>query len=354
MLLPPGGSAAVSAIAQRETMRAVVWTAYGSPEVLVVREVPRPSPGDGEVLVRVHAASVFAGDCELRRLDLPLLLWLPLRFYFGWTRPKRVTVLGQELAGEVTAVGRAVSRYKPGDQVFAATGFRLGGYAEYACLPEDAMMARKPANLTMEEAATLPVGGYNALHFMTLAHIQRGERVLINGAGGSIGTVAIQLAKAYGAEVTAVDAAHKLDLLRSIGADEVIDFAREDFTRRSETYDVIFDVVGKAPFLRSLRVLNRGGRLLLGNNGLVVPKLQGAYAAMTGSKKVISRLAGGDREDIVRLRELVEAGKVRAVIDKRYPLERVAEAHRYVEAGLKKGTAAVTVVPGDTTKEDPP
>ncbi len=334
----------MSAVADRETMRAVVWTAYGPPEVLVVRPVPRPSPGDGEVLVRVHATSVFAGDCELRRLDLPILLRLGLRFYFGWTRPKRVTVLGQELAGEVAEVGRGVSRYKPGDPVFAATGFRLGAYAEYVCVPEDAMMARKPANMTMEEAATLPVGGYNALHFMTRADVHRGERVLINGAGGSIGTVAIQLAKAYGAEVTAVDGARKLDLLRSIGADEVIDFASEDFTRRGETYDVIFDVVGKAPFLRSLRALNRGGRLLLGNNGLVVPKLQASWAAMTGSKKVISSLAGGDRNDMVRLRELIEAGKIRAVIDRRYPLERVAEAHRYVDAGLKKGTVAITVV----------
>ncbi len=324
-------------------MRAVVWTAYGPPGVLELREVPRPVPGDDEVLIRVHATSVFAGDCELRRFALPILFWLPLRFYLGLTRPRRVKVLGQELAGEVAAVGKGVSRYKPGDQVFAATGFRLGGYAEYACLPEDAMMLAKPSNMTMEEAATMPVGGYNALHFMNLADIKRGERVLINGAGGSIGTVAIQLAKSYGAEVTAVDSARKLDMLRSIGADRVIDYAKEDFTRAGEGYDVIFDVVGKAPFLRSLRALNKGGRLLLGNNGLVVPKLQGLWAVMTGSKRVISKLAREDPKIMVHLRELIEAGKLRAVIDRRCSLERVAEAHAYVDAGKKRGTLAVTV-----------
>ncbi len=324
-------------------MKAVVWTRYGPPDVLQLQEVAKPVPKDNEVLVKVHAASVFAGDCELRGLKIPILFRLFLRMYIGLTRPKRVTVLGQELAGEIEAVGKDVERFKEGDQIFAATGFRFGAYAEYQCLPEDGMVATKPTNMTYEEATVVPVGGSNALHFLRLANIQSGQRVLINGAGGGIGTMAIQLARSWGAEVIAVDSTEKLDMLRSIGADSVIDHTKEDFTKNGETYDVIFDVVGKGPFFRSIRSLNKHGTLLLANNGLVVPKFQGLWTSMTSSKRVISKMAGEKKEDLVFLKELIEAGKISAVIDRRYPLEQTAEAHRYVDTGRKKGNVVITV-----------
>jgi NADPH:quinone reductase-like Zn-dependent oxidoreductase len=330
-------------ITGRETMRAVVWTAYGPPEVLEIREVPRPVPEADEVLVRVRATSVFAGDAEMRRLAVSFPFKILLRSIFGLVRPKRLTILGQELAGEVVQVGRDVTRFAVGDQVFASTGFGLGGYAEYRCLSQDANVARKPSNMTFEQAATIPVGGYNALHFTDLAEIGEGDRVLVNGAGGSIGTVAIQLAKARGAHVTAVDSARKLDLFRSLGADRVIDYVQEDFTATGDTYDVIFDVVGKSPFLRSLRVLRPGGRYVMANNGIIAPKLKGIWARMAGGKRVISRLASERREDLERLRELIEEGKVRAAVDRTCPLDRIVEAHTYVDRGLKRGTLAISV-----------
>jgi len=331
-------------IAGSGTMRAVVWTAYGPPEVLEVREVPRPVPRDGEVLVRVHAATVFTGDAELRRFQIPSLFWLLMRLSIGLARPTRVTVLGQEMAGEVAEVGSGVTRYEVGDEVFGATGAHFGGNAEYVCLPEDSMMARKPSNMTYGEAATVPVGGYNALHFVRLADIKEGERVLINGAGGSIGTIAIQLAKLRGAHVTATDSARKLEMLTSLGADRVIDYTEEDFTRTGDTYDVVFDVVGKSPFWRSLKVLDRKGRYVMCNNGLVGPKLKGLWVAMTSGKRVVSKLAGEKREDLEHLRELIEAGKLRTYIDRTYPMDGIVEAHRYVDQGLKRGNVVIDVV----------
>ncbi len=325
-------------------MKAIVWTKYGPPDVLKLKEVAKPVPKDNEVLVKVHAADVFAGDCELRSLKLGFMISIFLRSYIGLARPKRVTVLGQELAGEIEAVGKDVREFKEGDQVFTSTGFSFGAYAEYACLPESSMMAIKPTNMTYEEAAVVPVGGTNALHFLRLGDVKSGHKILINGAGGGIGTMAIQLAKSFGAEVTAVDSTNKLDMLSSIGADKVIDFTKEDFTENGETYDVIFDVVGKSRFLRTIGSLNKHGILLHANNGLVVPKFQGLWARMTSSKRVKSKMAGERKEDLVHLRELIEAGKVRSVIDRRYPLEETAEAHRYVDTGQKKGNVVITVV----------
>src|SRR5215208_5609836 len=226
-------------------MKAIVWTKYGPPEALQLREVEKPTPRDNEVLIKVHAATVTFGDCEVRRLKLPLLISIPIRIYAGLIKPKRITILGQELAGEIEAVGRQVTRFKKGDPVFAATFFRFGAYAEYACLPETYLVL-KPSAITYEESATVPTGGINGLHFLRAANIQPGEMVLINGAGGSIGTYAVQIAKSLGAEVTAVDSAEKLDMLRSIGADHVVDYTREDFTKSGERYDVIYDVIGKS------------------------------------------------------------------------------------------------------------
>ena len=321
-------------------MRAVVWTAYGPPEVLQLQEVETPAPRDNQVRIKIHATTVTMGDCEARSLRFPLGLGLPMRLYVGLCRPKRLMILGQELAGEVESVGRAATRFKPGDPVFAATSFQMGAYAEYICLPADSAdvaLALKPANVSYEEAAAVPVGGLEALHFLGQANVQRGETVLINGAGGSIGTFAVQLAKSYGAEVTAVDSAAKLEMLRSIGADHVIDYAQEDFTRRGERYDVIFDVIGKSAFGASMRALEENGRYLLSNPGLS-HLVRGA-----GNKRVIAGSSSRSTRQLVRLRELIEAGKLRTVIDRRYPLEEIAEAHRYVESGRKQGNVVITV-----------
>jgi len=276
-----------------------------------------------------------------------------MRLYVGLRRPTRIKIIGQELAGEIEAVGRAVRLFKAGDQVFAALGFGMGAYAEYKCLPEEpneteGVLARKPFNMTYEEAAAVPVGGLNAWHFIKQGNIESGQKVLINGAGGSIGTIAIQLAKHLGAEVTAVDSAGKLDMLRSIGADHVIDYRQKDFAKSGETYDVILDVVGKASFSGCLRSLKREGIYLIAYPGLL-QTVRGGWTSMTSSKKVISGNASYRPEDLIFLRELIEAGKINSVIDRCYPLEQIAEAHRYVERGGKKGNVVITVQHNDRT-----
>jgi len=262
----------------------------------------------------------------------------------GFRKPRDI-ILGQELAGEVDSVGKDVKLFKKGDQVFATTGFGFGAYAEYICLPEKSAMgvlATKPANMTYEEAAAVPTGGLEALHFLRKANIQSGQKVLIIGAGGSIGTFAVQLARYFGAEVTGVDSAGKLDILRSIGADHVIDYTQKDFTKNSETYDVIFDVMGKSSFSGSVRSLKQNGRYLLGNAGLT-QIVQRWWISWRSSKKVIIGAAIQKTEDLVFLKELIEAGKIKSVIDRRYPLEQIAEAHKYVEAGHKKGNVVITI-----------
>src|SRR3989454_4478940 len=297
-------------------MKAIVCTKYGPPDVLQLKEVERPTPKDNEVLIRVHAATVTAGDCELRRFKMPTWLWLLARIGFGFRGPRK-KILGQELAGEIESVGKAVTLFRKGDQVFAFTGLRLGAYAEYDCLREKGLIATKPANVTYDQAATVPVGGLHALHFLRRANIQTGQKVLINGAGGSIGTIAIQLAKSYGAEVTGVDSIGKLDMLRSIGADKVIDYAKEDFTKGGETYDVIFDAVGKSSFSGCMRSLNEKGFYLLGNPGL---SQQIRRIWSSSSKKVITWTGSYATEDLIFLKELIQAGKIRSVIDRSYPL----------------------------------
>lgn len=322
-------------------MKAVVWTKYGPPDVLRLKEIAKPTPKEHEVLIKVYAATVTAGDCEVRSLKVPLFIGLPMRLYVGLRKPKRITILGQELAGEIEAVGREVTKFKKGDPVFAPTFFRFGAYAEYVCLPEKYPVL-KPANMTYEEAATIPTGGINGLHFLRVANVQSAERVLINGAGGSIGTYAVQIAKSFGAEVTAVDSAEKLAMLRSIGADHVIDYTREDFTRNGEAHDVIIDVVGKSSFSRSVRSLKQNGRYILGNPGLL-GMIRGRRTSKTSEKKAIVAVANYKTEDYTFLKELIEAGKIKPVIDRRYPLEQTAEAHRYVETGDKKGNIVITV-----------
>jgi NADPH:quinone reductase-like Zn-dependent oxidoreductase len=330
---------------QDKLMKAIVWTAYGPPDVLQLQEVKKPIPKDNEVLIKIYATTAFAGDSELRNLKTPLLYRLPMRVYIGIRKPRRITILGQELAGEIESVGKDVKRFKVGDQVFGSTGFWMGAYAEYKCMPEygeNGVLVTKPANISFEEAASVPVGGLEALFFIRRGNIKNGEKVLINGAGGSIGTYAVQLAKYYGGEVTGVDRSGKLDMLRSIGADHVIDYTKEDFTKRGETYDVIFDVVGKSSFSGSIKSLNQNGRYLLGNAGLL-KTIRGRWTSGRSSKEVITGTASNRTEDLMFLKELIEAGKIKSVIDRFYPLEQMADAHRYVESGQKKGNVAITV-----------
>ena len=326
-------------------MKAIVWTAYGPPEVLQLEEVEKPTPKANEVLIRIYATTVTAGDCEARNLKFPILFRLPMQMYVGLRKPRRITILGQELAGEIEAVGKDVKRFKAGDQVFGTTGLGFGAYAEYICLPEKSAMgvlATKPANMTYEEAAAVPTGGLEALHFIRKGNIQRGEKVLIIGAGGSIGTFAVQLARYFGAEVTGVDSSGKLNMLRTIGADHVIDYTQEDITKRAEIYDVIFDVMGKSSFSGSVRSLKQNGRYLLGNAGLS-QMVRGRWTSIRSSKKVIIGAANQKNEDLLFLKALIEAGKMKSVIDRRYPLEQIAEGHRYVDTGQKKGNVVITI-----------
>lgn len=326
-------------------MKAMVMTRFGPPEGLQLQEVAKPVPKDNEVLVKIHATTVFAGDCELRSLKVPIELRLPFLIYMSIFRPKPI-ILGQELAGEVEAIGKDVRKFRVGDPVFATTSIGLGGYAEYKAMPEQpgamgGALAIKPANLSYAEAAAVPVGGLEALHFFRKSKLQRGEKVLINGAGGSIGTMLVQLVKLRGAHVTAVDSTEKLDMLHAIGADQVIDYARQDFTRAGERYDAIFDVVGKSSFSRSLRVLTPNGRYLLVNPGLA-DRLRARWASTAG-KQVIHGAGSQKPEDLLYLKDLIEAGQLRPVIDRTYRLEQMVEAHRYVDQGHKKGNVAVTV-----------
>jgi NADPH:quinone reductase-like Zn-dependent oxidoreductase len=327
-------------------MKAIIWTKYGPPDVLQLKEVEKPTPLDNEVLIKIHATTVTAGDCEIRSLKFSLLLRLLMRLGFGLKGPrKRFSIPGVELAGEIESVGKDVKLFRKGDQVFGTSVEFFGAYAEYICLPEEGKagaMAIKPANMTYEEAAAVPVGGLEALNFLRKANIQSGQKVLINGASGSIGTFAVQLAKYYGAEVTGVGNPTSLEVMKSIGAIKVIDYTQEDFTKSGETYDIIFDVVGKSSFSGSISSLKKNGIYLLAN-----PKpslyIRGLWTSMTSSKRVISGLTKQKTEDLIFLKELIEAGKIKSVIDRRYPLEKIAEAHSYVDKGQKTGNVVINL-----------
>jgi NADPH:quinone reductase-like Zn-dependent oxidoreductase len=331
-------------------MKAIVWTKYGPPEGLQLREVEKPAPKDNEVLIKIHATTVTAGDCEMRRLQLPLMLSFPVRLYAGFLRPKRIPILGQELSGEVVQVGKDVLSFKAGDQVFGTTGFGFGAYAEYICLPGNSddtqgPLAPKPTNLTYEEAAAVPTAGFEALHFLRKADIRPGKKVLIVGAGGSIGTFSVQLARHFGAEVTGVDSAEKLDMLYSIGADHVIDYTKGDYTKSGASYDLIIDVVGKGPVARRLKLLTPDGYYFLAYAELS-HILLAMWTSMTGSKKLRIESSSQKREDLLFLKDVIEAGKIKPVIDKYFPLEQTADAHRYAESGRKKGNIVIPVERG--------
>jgi len=330
-------------------MKAIVFTEYGSPDVLQLKEVAKPTPKDDEILVRVHATPVNYGDLTARNFanlslsefNMPAPLWLPARMSFGWNKPK-INILGSELAGEVEAVGKKVKKFKPGDQVFAYTGMNMGANAEYLCLPEAGIVALKPANLTYEEASTLPYGAIMALSLLRKVNIQPGQKVLIHGASGGIGSMAVQIAKHFGAEVTGVCGTPRLEYVKSLGADKVIDYTKDDFTRNGETYDLIFDILGRSSFSRLKRSLKPNGIYLLASYKMK-QLFQMFRTSMFGGQKVICAMASEKSEDLVFIKELVEAGKIKTIIDKCYPLEQAAEAHRYVESGLKKGPVVITL-----------
>jgi NADPH:quinone reductase-like Zn-dependent oxidoreductase len=328
-------------------MKAIVWTKYGPPDGLQLKDVEKPVPKDDQILIKIHATTITAGDCEMRRLELPLMLSFPVRLYAGFLRPKRIAILGQELAGEVEEVGAHVKSYEKGDRVFGTTGFGFGAYAEYICLPAEpddvqGTLATKPTNLTYEEAAAVPTAAFEALHFLRKANIQPGEKVLIIGAGGSIGTFAVQLARHFGADVTGVDSAEKLDMLRSIGANHVIDYTKEDYTMNGGSYDLIIDVVGRDAVASRLKLLKPDGYYFLAYAGLS-HILLGMWTSMTSNKKLKIQSASQRKEDLIFLKELLEVGKLKPIIDRSYPLEQTADAHQYVESGQKKGNVVITV-----------
>lgn len=328
-------------------MKAVIWTKYGSPDGLQLREIEKPSPKDREVLIKIHAATAATPDTEFRRLDLPPLYAIPIRLYIGLIKPSRVKILGTEFAGEIEATGRDVTGYKPGDQVYGYTGLKMGTYAEYICLTESSsifagVFAKKPVNMSYEEAAAVPFGGLEALHSLGVANIQPGQRVLIVGAGGSIGTWTVQLARHYGAEVTGVDHGSKLEMLRSIGADHVVDYTQEDYTKNGRKYDVILDTFAKSPFRGSLLSLSENG-IYVNANPSRSDRIWMRSALKNSNKKVLTWTGGYTTDNLLALNELIEAGKIKSVIDRSYPLEQIVEAHRYVDAGHKKGNVVITM-----------
>lgn len=320
-------------------MKAMVCTRYGTPETLELHELEKPRPKAKEISIKVLASTVTAGDCEMRSFTFPPYLRLPMRLLFGARKP-RMKVLGQEFAGVVEAVGESQTHFEIGDRVVGSTGMKLGANAEYVCLPERYAIVRMPDELDYEQAATIPTGGMNALFFLRKANIQAGQKVLIIGAGGSIGTIAVQLAKHEGAEVTAIDRQEKLDMLLSVGADKVIDYEREDFTANGETYDVIFDIVGKNTFAQAKGSLKPAGIYLIGNPSLseVLQKFKGRRK---GAGRVYMGVANYKADDLRYLVELFAAGHMKAVIDRTYPLDELAQAHRYVESGMKKGNVVM-------------
>jgi NADPH:quinone reductase-like Zn-dependent oxidoreductase len=338
------GRVRVKVALEEYRMKAIVCTRYGPPEVLRLKEVEKPAPKANEVLIRVHATTVTSGDVWIRSSKYSPWFWLVGRIMYGLTKPRR-TIPGNELAGEVEAVGKDVTRFKKGDQVYGIiweTSFG-GGNAEYKCLPEDGV-AIKPANMTYEEAAAVPIGGLTALHLLRKGNLQRGQQVLIFGASGSVGTFAVQLAKYFGGSVTGVCSTTNIELVKSLGADKVIDYTSKDFTKSGETYDVIFDSVRKTSFSRCKSSLKPRGVYIT----VDWPLITALWTSIVGSRKVVFGIAKRI-EDLTFLRELIEAGKLRSVIDRCYPLEQTAEAHRYVEEGHKKGNVVITVEDGTKT-----
>lgn len=317
-------------------MKAIVCTQYGAPEFLKLVEVEKPAPKENEVLIKIHATSVTSGDARIRRAD-PFII----RLLFGWKNPRQ-SVLGVVVSGEVEAVGNAVTKFKVGDQVFGSAGMDFGAHAEYVSVSEDAMITLKPTSMSYEEAAAIPFGATAALYFLNAANIKPGQKVLIYGASGAIGTLAIQMAKNKGAKVTAVCSTSNLEMVKTLGADNAIDYTKEDFTKKGESYDVIFDVVGKSSFWGALKSLNKNGYLLMASAGMGL-LLGSGILSLFMSKKILSGMIKTTAKDMNSIKQLIESGKLKAVIDKIYPLEQTALAHAHVDTGHKKGNVIISI-----------
>ena len=335
---------------ENKKMKAIITTKFGPPEVLELQEVDKPTPKDNEVLVRISATTVGFGDLYARNVNyrkfaMPAPMYPLIKIMFGFRKPKK-TILGAEFSGTVEAIGTDVTKFSKGDEVFGYLGDKMGCYAEYRCVPEDTSIAIKPDNMTMSEAAAVPYGGIIAFQLIKKMNIQPGQKILINGASGSIGSAAVQIAKSLGAEVTGVCGTPRLEFVRTLGADKVIDYTKEDFTKNSDTYDIVFDTNNNSSFKKVKHVLKKNGRYILASFGMrqVFTMLR---TKLIGSKKLICSMALD--EDLDSVKELIDAGKIKAVIDKSFPLEQAAEAHRYVEEGHKKGHVVITVVKSNET-----
>ena len=318
-------------------MKAIVYSEYGSPDVLHLKEVDKPYPKDNEILIKNYATSVSSGDWHLRKAD-PFII----RLFFGISKPKK-KILGFVFAGEIEAIGKNVKKFHIGDQVYGTSGKNFGTYAEFLCLPEEGVVAIKPENMTYEEAVSIPFGGNTALYFLRKGNIQKGQNVLIYGASGAVGTAAVQLAKHFGAIVTAVCSTSNIELVKLLGADKVIDYTKEDISKSDEIYDLIFDTVGKSSYSWCLKSLKKEGYLLLAAAG-PSQMIKGLWSSMTSSKNVVSGVMSEKAEDLIFYKELIEAGKIKAVIDRKYSLKEIPEAHRYVELGHKKGNVVITII----------
>ena len=317
-------------------MKAITFKNYGPPEVLQLIQVAKPIPKDNEVLIRIFATAVNSGDIRLRKADP----WA-VRLFLGLTKPK-INILGGVLSGEIEAIGKNVTKFKVGDEVFGATGMSFGAYADYKCLPEEGILAIKPANISHQQAATIPFGATTALYFLKKAGIKSGQKVLIYGASGAVGSAAVQLAKYFGAEVTGVCSTSNIELVRSLGADKAIDYTKNDFNANGETYDVIFETVNKLSFSASIKSLKKNGTLILGASGLL-QQLRGVWTSRTSRQKIISGMIKQNAEGIIFLKELIERGFYKPVVDRTYPLEQMVEAHTYAELGHKSGNVAITL-----------
>jgi NADPH:quinone reductase-like Zn-dependent oxidoreductase len=318
-------------------MKAIVYERYGPPEVLHLKEVENPTPRPNEVLVRIYATAVCSGDVRMRKADP----WA-VRLMLGLIRPG-IKILGIVLAGEIEAVGKEVTLFKEGDPVYGTTVKSFGAYAEYKCLPEDGVLTIKPASLTYKEAAAIPFGGTTALYFLRKAKIKAGQKVLIYGASGAVGTSAVQLAKYFGAEVTGVCSTTNVAMVKSLGADKVIDYTKEDFSKNREAYDIIFDTVGKSPFSGSVKSLKKNGYYLRVVHMALSAVVRGLWISLASNKKVIGGVTKETAGDLIFLNSLIEAGQLKPVIDRSYPLSEIVEAHEYVEKGHKKGNVMITL-----------
>lgn len=318
-------------------MKAISWTKYGAPEVLKLKEFDKPSPKNNEVLIKIHASSVTTGDCRLRAFKVPMGFWLPTRLVFGLIKPRH-QIPGMDISGEIESMGKDVELFKKGDMVYGTTGMMLGANAEYTCMPENAALVKKPNNISHEQAVAIIFGGLAAIHFLKdKINIKSGQKIIINGASGAVGTASVQLAKYLGAEVTGVCSTSNIELVESLGAINVIDYTKDDFTKNKETYDVILDAVGNLSFSQCEKMLTKQGKLVLINTGLLTNLLS------IFRKNLICGVSGESKENLNFLRELVESGDIVAIIDKMYPLEQAAEAHKYVDAGHKKGNVVLTI-----------